>query len=293
MSAEWGDRAGCVPLFDRLIDEALHRKHEPKPLRTLDRAGVIDSIGRELLRLFSTRCTVTGDVALSRTRSVLDYGLPISTWGLALVAEPRLRLARISARPSRRFEPRLANVHVVVRDIGEVSGKLTAVRRGYLVTGDINEPLSFMLPIGSGAGADGGCRSRADRSLTRVSSTTCASAVPSSRSAIPRSAVRPRRGGAAGGRDPHVERLMESFAFLTARLQHQLDRGSPRELTTGLLGVLLSAVHEPHPFDGDRVVRGRSDEPRARRRAHRREGRRRSSPTRPPARPVASSRAIR
>ncbi|APR80227.1 Protein ImpG/VasA [Minicystis rosea] len=46
--------------------------------------------------------------------------------------------------------------------------------------------------------------------------------------------------------DPHVERLIESFAFLTARLQHQLDRDLP-ELTTGLLGVLYPQYTSPIP----------------------------------------------
>ena len=46
--------------------------------------------------------------------------------------------------------------------------------------------------------------------------------------------------------DPHVERLIESFAFLTARLQHQLEQGLP-ELTTGLLGVLHPEQTSPIP----------------------------------------------
>ncbi len=37
--------------------------------------------------------------------------------------------------------------------------------------------------------------------------------------------------------DPHVERLIESFAFLTARLQRRLDSELP-EITTALLGAL-------------------------------------------------------
>lgn len=46
--------------------------------------------------------------------------------------------------------------------------------------------------------------------------------------------------------DPHVERLMESFAFLTARIQHQLERDLP-ELTTGLLGALYPQYTSPIP----------------------------------------------
>lgn len=46
--------------------------------------------------------------------------------------------------------------------------------------------------------------------------------------------------------DPHVERLMESFAFLTARLQHDLDGELP-EITTALLGVLYPQFTAPLP----------------------------------------------
>jgi type VI secretion system protein ImpG len=46
--------------------------------------------------------------------------------------------------------------------------------------------------------------------------------------------------------DPHVERLIESFAFLTARLQLNLDREFPR-FTDALLGVLYPHLTAPVP----------------------------------------------
>jgi len=46
--------------------------------------------------------------------------------------------------------------------------------------------------------------------------------------------------------DPHVERLVESFAFLTARIQRGLERDLP-ELTTALLGVLYPPYTSPIP----------------------------------------------
>jgi type VI secretion system protein ImpF len=160
MSAEWGATdAGYVPLFDRLIDEDLRRRHEPRPHRTHDRAGVVDSIGRELLRLFSTRATVTGDVAFSRPRTCLDYGLPDLDWGgRGVVPEQRLRLARLLRDTITAFEPRLANVNVEVRETGERSGALSAVVDGQLLTEGVREPISFMLPLGSrdDSGGDGG-----------------------------------------------------------------------------------------------------------------------------------------
>ncbi|MGH9484971.1 MAG: type VI secretion system baseplate subunit TssF, partial [Terriglobales bacterium] len=46
--------------------------------------------------------------------------------------------------------------------------------------------------------------------------------------------------------DPHVERLLESFAFLTGRIQHRLDRQFP-EITTALLGQLAPHLVNPIP----------------------------------------------
>ena len=46
--------------------------------------------------------------------------------------------------------------------------------------------------------------------------------------------------------DPHVERLIESFAFLTARVQMNLEAELP-EVTTGLLGTLYPHFTQPIP----------------------------------------------
>src|SRR5438552_3481976 len=46
--------------------------------------------------------------------------------------------------------------------------------------------------------------------------------------------------------DPHVERLIESFAFLTGRIQHKLDDEFP-ELTDAMLGVLYPHYLAPIP----------------------------------------------
>lgn len=46
--------------------------------------------------------------------------------------------------------------------------------------------------------------------------------------------------------DPHVERLIEAFAFLTARIHHKLDDEFP-EITEALLGVLYPHLLRPIP----------------------------------------------
>ncbi|MEX0873010.1 MAG: type VI secretion system baseplate subunit TssF [Aquisalimonadaceae bacterium] len=49
--------------------------------------------------------------------------------------------------------------------------------------------------------------------------------------------------------DPHVSRLIESFAFLTARIRHKLDDSFP-ELTEALMGLLYPDFHAPVPSLG-------------------------------------------
>jgi type VI secretion system protein ImpG len=64
--------------------------------------------------------------------------------------------------------------------------------------------------------------------------------------------------------DPHVERLIESFAFLTARLQRQMRAEFP-EITSALLGVLYPQLVQPLPpmaiacFDVGSTIKGLTD----------------------------------
>jgi type VI secretion system protein ImpG len=64
--------------------------------------------------------------------------------------------------------------------------------------------------------------------------------------------------------DPHVERLIESFAFMTARLQRQMRAEFP-EITTALLGVLYPQLVQPLPpmaiacFDVGPTIKGLTD----------------------------------
>lgn len=58
-------------------------------------------------------------------------------------------------------------------------------------------------------------------------------------------------------RDPHVERLIESFAFLTGRLQRDLDREFPR-VASGLLENLCPTLLAPVPSMSVAQIRGLS-----------------------------------
>jgi type VI secretion system protein ImpG len=52
--------------------------------------------------------------------------------------------------------------------------------------------------------------------------------------------------GPESSQDPHVERLIEAFAYLTARIRHKLDDEFP-EITEALLGVLYPHYEAPIP----------------------------------------------
>jgi type VI secretion system protein ImpF len=156
MSEAWGvTEVGAVPLFDRLFDEPprfLAGKREP--IRTCDRAQLASSIQLDLQRLLSTRCPVTGDVALSRKRTVLDYGLPdLDEGGRGTIASQRERLQRLIGSTIEAFEPRLAAVHVEVEAIE--GGRLRVVVEAVVLIDDMREPISFSLQLG-GSGDHGG-----------------------------------------------------------------------------------------------------------------------------------------
>src|SRR3954471_4312990 len=52
--------------------------------------------------------------------------------------------------------------------------------------------------------------------------------------------------GADGSDDPHVERLLQGFSYLTARVRHKLDDEFP-EITQAVLGVLYPHYLAPIP----------------------------------------------
>ena len=150
MKAAWGTPdAGRVPLFDRLIDDEPYHDREDIPLRNLDRAGLYDSVRREIERLLATRCPVRGDVALTRSRTVIDYGLPdLEQGGRGLIPEQRARLARLVQATIEAFEPRLTDVRIQILDAGE--GKLRAVvsLEACLIVDEQPETISFTTPLG-------------------------------------------------------------------------------------------------------------------------------------------------
>jgi len=150
MQSKWGRTdVGRALLFERLVDEDIFRTHEATPLRDHDLPALRASVFREVSRILGTRCPVPGDTALSRERTVIDYGLPdLELGGRAIVPEDRRRLARLIRQTIEAYEPRLEGVEVEVMMTEEDTGRLVVAVDAILVTESVREPCSFSMPLG-------------------------------------------------------------------------------------------------------------------------------------------------
>lgn len=138
------DRAFVVrmPLFDRLVDRDRFLRRDLVQVRTIDRRGVRESVRRELEQLFNTRCPIPAHLLPSRTRTVIDYGIPDFSTLSARNPSDRMRLAEILRLAIGVYEPRLANVRVEIDAAGN-DFELTGVIAADLVVDDVHEPVLF------------------------------------------------------------------------------------------------------------------------------------------------------
>ncbi|HEV8432433.1 MAG TPA: type VI secretion system baseplate subunit TssE [Thermoanaerobaculia bacterium] len=133
-----------TPLFDRLVDRDPFLRHELRPMRTLDRRGLKESVRRELEQLFNTRCPIPAHRLGSRRRSVVDYGIPDFSTFFTRNQDDWQRVAAILQRAIEIYEPRLAQVRVTVeRDAGE-EFVFRATIEAVLLTENVPEPVSFV-----------------------------------------------------------------------------------------------------------------------------------------------------
>jgi type VI secretion system lysozyme-like protein len=127
-----------APLFDRLTG----------PVRSLDRAGLRESVRRELERLLNTRTPIPASQLTARTRTVVDYGIPDFSMFTPGNPDDRQRLADFLAGTIEAFEPRLRNVRVRVEEVQGERQLLRARLDADLRAETISEPISFPALIG-------------------------------------------------------------------------------------------------------------------------------------------------
>lgn len=134
-------------LLDRLVDENPHVAEEAKPLRTLDRAGLRQSVRRELERLLNTRASYPPEILNRQERSALNYGIP-DYYHLSPKSPSDHRVLELDlTRAISFYEPRLQDVRVEVQSYDEDRKALIASVEGVIVVESIRDPVSFPFTI--------------------------------------------------------------------------------------------------------------------------------------------------
>lgn len=132
-----------MPLFDRLVDRDPRLRREGRPLRTLSRADLRESVRRELERLLNTRVQLRLAELEARERTVIDYGVPDFGNFSANNENHRNRLAAIVAVAIATYEPRLCDVQVILEVSPASADTLVGRIEANLVIESVREPLSF------------------------------------------------------------------------------------------------------------------------------------------------------
>ncbi|MEO8381194.1 MAG: type VI secretion system baseplate subunit TssE [Acidobacteriota bacterium] len=132
-----------MPLFDRLVDRDPRLRHELRPMRTLDRRGLRESVRRELEQLLNTRCPFPAHRLPLPERSVIDYGIPDFSSYSARNFDDRRRLAEILAHTIAAFEPRLIDVRVELEQVPGDDLALRGIIEARMLTDSVPEPVSF------------------------------------------------------------------------------------------------------------------------------------------------------
>jgi type VI secretion system lysozyme-like protein len=150
-------RAGLIdgaraPLFDRLAgSEPVSNADPPRPLRILDRAGLSESLQRELQRLLNTRRPVFKSAALAGEEpTVIEYGLPDYSAMYTQNPEDQKKLADLVRSTIEAFEPRLRQPNVEVKILGNSEKSLLVKVAGSVTIGRETVRMAFAVSVSGG-----------------------------------------------------------------------------------------------------------------------------------------------
>jgi type VI secretion system lysozyme-like protein len=131
-------------LLDKLVDYNPQLSREPRPLRTLSRRELRESVRRELDRLLNTRCPLPTEVREERERSVIDYGVPDFSALNPLSPDDQELLALQLKHTIETYEPRLQDVRITAEPPKTDFHKSLLFRiDAVLSVESIREPVSF------------------------------------------------------------------------------------------------------------------------------------------------------
>ncbi|HEY2539687.1 MAG TPA: type VI secretion system baseplate subunit TssE [Stellaceae bacterium] len=136
-------------IFERLAEPVDRRGALKTVARVHDAEGLRDSVLQQLRYLLNTRVPLDIDTLETRVRTTIDYGIPdLSAFALGN-SDAMARLTRHVARTISVYEPRLRVREVVLEAIAGQRDALTARVSGSIEVGDIVEPVSFAVDVGT------------------------------------------------------------------------------------------------------------------------------------------------
>ena len=139
-------RSGArVLLFDRLVDTEPQSQKEVRPMRTLDKKGLKDSVKRELGRLLNTRCPIP--LVSLPERTVINYGIPDFSSLSPENQNHRHSLEDWMRDAIASYEPRLVDVRVEVDPPQRGERTLVARIDAKLQLETIREPVAFAVIV--------------------------------------------------------------------------------------------------------------------------------------------------
>ena len=115
---------------------------EVRPLTTLDKQGLKQSIRREMGRLLNTRCPIPLASA-SEERTVVNYGIPDFSSLSPNSADHRSKLENWIRDAIVSYEPRLVDVRVIVEPPPKGERTLIARIDAKLQLESVREPVAF------------------------------------------------------------------------------------------------------------------------------------------------------
>lgn len=131
-------------LIDRLVDFHPQLYREARPLRTLTRKKLKESIRRDLVWLFNTRTSIPAHLFDNRDLTVIDYGIPDFGSYSPANSDDRDLLAKRLTRAISFFEPRLKNVRIDVEPAMPNEKMLRVIIDAVMVVESVREPVSFL-----------------------------------------------------------------------------------------------------------------------------------------------------
>lgn len=155
MAKDQGDGPVTLSVLDRLIDDEPKESMEAPMARSRSLAKLKAAVRRDLEWLLNSRQTAdpAPDDCPELLRSVYNYGLPDITSANLMSVDGRLRLMRAMEAALAVFEPRLANVRVILNSTaGDRSPQIRFTVEGMLRVDPSPEHVSFdtLLEVASG-----------------------------------------------------------------------------------------------------------------------------------------------